>query len=56
MVSGQHHALAALYPRGKNPGTHCTGGWLGPRACLDAGARKKNPLPLSGIEPRSSIP
>jgi hypothetical protein len=25
-VSGQHHASAALYP-----GTHCTGGWVGPQ-------------------------
>ena len=33
-VSGQHHAPAALYPR-KRPGTHCRGGWLGPRAGLD---------------------
>jgi hypothetical protein len=40
-VSGQRHASAALYPRGKNPGTHCTGGWVGLRAGLDAGARKK---------------
>jgi hypothetical protein len=31
-VSGQHHAPAALYPRGKDPRTHCTGGWVGPRA------------------------
>jgi hypothetical protein len=34
-VSGQHHAPAALYPQGKDPGTHCTGGWVGPRAGLD---------------------
>jgi hypothetical protein len=34
-VSGQHHALAALYPRGMDPGTHCTEGWVGPRAGLD---------------------
>jgi hypothetical protein len=40
-VSGQHHAPAALYPRGKDPGTHCTGGWVSPRAGLDAGARRK---------------
>jgi hypothetical protein len=40
-VSGQHHAPAALYPRGKNPGTHCTGGWVGPRAGLDAETRRK---------------
>jgi hypothetical protein len=40
-VSGQRHASAALYPRGKGPGTHCTGGWVGPRVCRDAEARRK---------------
>ena len=34
MVSGQQHAPAALYPR-ENPGTHFTGGWVGPKAGLD---------------------
>ena len=33
-VRGQRHAPAALYPR-ERPGTHCTGGWLVPRAGLD---------------------
>jgi hypothetical protein len=33
-VGGQLHAPAAL-PPGKRPGTHCIGGWLGPRAGLD---------------------
>jgi len=28
------HTLAALYPK-ERPGTHCTGGWVGPRAGLD---------------------
>jgi len=27
----QRHAPAALYPQ-ERPGTHCTGGWVGPRA------------------------
>jgi hypothetical protein len=54
-VSGQHHAPAALYPGEKTPGTHCTRGWVGPRAGLDADARGKI-LCLSGIEPRSSCP
>jgi hypothetical protein len=27
-------AFQPLYPRGR-PGTHCTGGWVGPRAGLD---------------------
>ena len=33
-MRGQRHAPAALYPR-ETPGTHCTGGWVGPRAGLD---------------------
>jgi len=33
-VSGQRHAPAALYSQ-ERPGTHCTGGWVGPRAGLD---------------------
>jgi hypothetical protein len=33
-VSGQRHTPAAL-PPGKRLNTHCTGGWVGPNACLD---------------------
>ena len=33
-LEGQQHAPAALYPR-ERPGTHFTGGWVGPRAGLD---------------------
>jgi len=33
-MSGQQHALAAFYPR-ERPGTHFTGGWVGPRAGLE---------------------
>ena len=33
-VTGQRHVPAALYPRG-SPGSHCTGGWVDPRAGLD---------------------
>ena len=33
-VRGQRHVPAALYPR-ERPGTHFTGGWVGPRAGLD---------------------
>jgi hypothetical protein len=32
-----------LYPR-KRPGTHCVGGWVGPRAGLD-GCKKSRPPP-----------
>jgi hypothetical protein len=31
----------ALPPGERTPGTHYTGGWVGPRAGLDAGARRK---------------
>jgi hypothetical protein len=33
-VGGQRHAPAALL-LGKRPGTHCIGGWVGPRVGLD---------------------
>jgi len=33
-VGGQRHALTTL-SLGKKPGTHCTGGWVGPIAGLD---------------------
>jgi hypothetical protein len=49
-VSGQRHAPAALYPRGKDPppGTHWTGGWEGPRAGLDTEDRRKILCPCRG--------
>jgi hypothetical protein len=52
-VSGQRHAPTALYTRGKDPGTHCTGGWVGPKAGLDSEVTVKILLPLPGIEPGS---
>ena len=45
-VRGQRHAPAALYPR-ERPSTHCTGGWVGPRAGLDR--RGKSRPPPTGI-------
>jgi hypothetical protein len=44
-VSGQLHAPAALSPREGAPGTHCIGGWVGPRAVLDAVVKRKIPSP-----------
>ena len=41
-VSGQQHGPVALYPR-ERPGTHSTGGWVGPRAGLD-GRKISSPL------------
>jgi hypothetical protein len=40
-LGGQRNAPVALYRR-ERPGTHCTGGWLGPRANLD-GCGKSRP-------------
>ena len=40
-VGGQRYAPAAL-PPGNRPGTHCTGGWVDPRAGLD-GCGKSRP-------------
>jgi len=51
-VGGQRHAPAALRP-GKSSGTHCIGGWVGPRAGLD-GCGKSHPIP--GSDPRTIQP
>jgi hypothetical protein len=32
----------AFTPGERTPGTHCTGGWVGPRAVLDTEAREIN--------------
>jgi hypothetical protein len=40
-------------PGERTTGTHCTGGWVGPRAGLDTKARGKILPPLARIEPRS---
>jgi len=41
-AGSQHHAPASLLP-GIRASTHCTGGYIGPRASLD-GFRKSRPL------------
>jgi hypothetical protein len=51
-MDGQHHAPAAL-PPGEKPGTHCTGGWVGPRAGLDV-CEKSRPPP--GVDPLTVQP
>ena len=50
-VSDQQHAPAALHPQERH-GTHCTGGWVGPRAGLDG--RKISSPP--GFDPGPSSP
>jgi hypothetical protein len=47
-VSGQLQAPVALPPE-KNPGTHCTGGWVGPSACLDVFEKAKIPCPCRAM-------
>jgi hypothetical protein len=55
-VSGQHHAPAALYPRGKDPRYPVDKRLGGPQSRSGRRGQKKNPLPLLGIEPRSTSP
>jgi hypothetical protein len=38
-------------PRERSPGTHWIGGWVGPRAGLDAVVKRKIPYPLPGLKP-----
>jgi len=54
-VDGQVHVPTALTP-GKVPGTHWIGGWVGPRAGLDAVVRRKIPSPYRDSNPQSSSP
>jgi hypothetical protein len=51
-VRGQRHAPAALYPP-ERPGTHCTGGGVGPRAGLDRCGKSRLP---AGFDPRTVLP
>jgi hypothetical protein len=51
-VDGQRHAPAALYPR-QRTGTHCIGGRVGPRACLDGCGKSRSP---PGFDPRTVQP
>jgi hypothetical protein len=53
-VSGQLHAPAAL-TQGKRLRTHWIGGWVGPRAVLDAVVKRKIPSPRQESNPRTPI-
>jgi len=51
-VSGQLHASGRFIPRERALGTHGIGGWMSPRAVLDAVVKRKIPsTPPPGIEP-----
>jgi hypothetical protein len=54
-VSGQLHAPAASLPRERAPGTYWIGGWVGPRAVLDAMVKRKIPSPYQESNPRTPI-
>jgi hypothetical protein len=50
-VSGQRHSPTARFTSGeRTPGTHWIGGWVGLRAGLDAGARRKILCPCRGSD------
>jgi hypothetical protein len=42
-------------PRERATGTQWTGGWVGPRAVLDAVVKRKVPSPLQELNPRTLI-
>jgi hypothetical protein len=44
-----------LYHQGKIPGTPWIGGWVGPRAVLDAVVKRKIPSPRRESNPRTPI-
>jgi hypothetical protein len=47
--------LRPLYAQENSPGTHWMGGWVGPRAVLDAMVKRKIPSPLRESNPRTPI-
>jgi hypothetical protein len=42
-------------PRERAPGTHWIGGWVGPRAVVDAVVKRKIPSPRRESSPRTPI-
>jgi hypothetical protein len=48
-MGGQSYALAALYPQEK-PGTHCSGGWMGPRAVLGRLGKSRHPTGIRSLD------
>ena len=55
-IGGQHHDPVAFTnppPPRERPGTHCMGGWVGPRAGVDECGKSRPPL---GFDPRTVQP
>jgi hypothetical protein len=51
--SASHHGR--FTPRERDPLTHWIGGWVGPRAILDAVVKRKIPSPRRESNPRTPI-
>jgi hypothetical protein len=49
-------ATPSRYNRGKGPGTHCTGGWLGRRTGLDGCGEEKMSCARRFLNPEPSNP
>jgi hypothetical protein len=58
LYGGEWSALrpGRFTPRERTPDTHWIGGWVGPRAGLDAVVKRKIPSPCRDSKPRSSSP
>jgi len=54
-VSGLLHAPAALSPGNDPPAVHWLGGWVDPRADLDAVVRRKIPSPRGESNSRTEL-
>jgi hypothetical protein len=54
-VCGQLQTLAALTPGKQPPDTHFTGGWVDPRAGLDAVVKRKISCPCQESIPDSLV-
>jgi hypothetical protein len=54
-VNGQLHDPDALPLKERAPGTHWIGGWVGPRAVMDAVVKRKIPSPRRESNPRTLI-
>jgi hypothetical protein len=51
-IAPTHSRVVSITPRSRfTPGTHCTGGWVGPRAGLDTEVRGKILCPCRGSNP-----
>jgi hypothetical protein len=47
--------LGRFIPRGRAPGNHWVGGWVSPKAGLDAVVKRKIPSPRQESNPRTPI-